>query len=97
MSRYIDANKLKKSLSIPCASIIEIGETIIAQIDDQPTADVVEVVRCKDCKYRDTMPEYEYDDDHEHRTLMGTDFCRWWHDESPNDDDYCSYGERKEG
>ena len=60
-------------------------------------ADVVEVVRCKDCKYRDTMPEYEYDDDHEHRTLMGTDFCRWWHDESPNDDDYCSYGERKEG
>lgn len=53
MSRYIDANKLKKSLSIPCASIIEIGETIIAQIDDQPTADVVEVVRCKDCKKRE--------------------------------------------
>ena len=45
MSRYIDANKLKKSLSIPCASIIEIGETIIAQIDDQPTADVRENVK----------------------------------------------------
>ena len=52
MSRYIDANKLKKSLSIPCASIIEIGKAIIAQIDDQPTADVVEVVRCKNCKHR---------------------------------------------
>lgn len=43
-SRYIDADKLKKSLSIPSASIIEIGNAITAQIDAQPTADVRENV-----------------------------------------------------
>lgn len=66
-------------------------------IEDASDLDVAEVIRCKNCKYRDTMPEYEYDDDHMHRMLMGTEFCRWWHDECPNDDDYCSYGERAEG
>ena len=45
MSRYIDADKLKKSLSIPSASIIEIGNAIMAQIDDYPTADVRENVK----------------------------------------------------
>lgn len=42
--RYIDADKLKKNLTIPSASIIEIGKAITAQIDDQPTADVRENV-----------------------------------------------------
>lgn len=40
--RYIDADKLKKNLTIPSASIIEIGRDVAAQVDDQPTADVVE-------------------------------------------------------
>lgn len=53
MSRYIDADKLKAGLSIPSASIIEIGKAITAQIDAQPTADVVEIVRCKDCFMHD--------------------------------------------
>ena len=53
MRRYIDADKLKKDLIIPCASIIEIGKAIMVQIDEQPTADVIEVVRCKDCIYYD--------------------------------------------
>lgn len=45
MSRYIDADKLKKNLTIPSASIIEIGKAVTAQIDDQPTADVRENVK----------------------------------------------------
>ena len=48
-------------------------------------ADVVEVVRCKDCKYRDTTPDYNI--------FLGGG-CRWHESESPDDDDYCSYGER---
>ena len=40
-------------------------------------ADVVEVVRCKDCKYWQE--------------------CRWGNYETPNLDDYCSYGELKDG
>ena len=47
MSRYIDADKLKKSLSIQSASIIEIGNAVMAQIDDIPTADVRENVKGK--------------------------------------------------
>ena len=47
-----------------------------------PAADVVPVVRCKDCKYN-----------------VGTKKCL--NPDSffavPKDDDFCSYGERKEG
>ena len=40
MSRYIDAQKLKDAIM-----------TALKCVDDAPTADVQEVVRCKDCKY----------------------------------------------
>ena len=48
MSRYINANELKElyegceDLNVKCAVVLQ-------NIDDMPTADVVEVVRCKDC------------------------------------------------
>ena len=45
MKRYIDANKLKKSLYIPYTSIIKISEAIMAQIDAQQTANVRENVK----------------------------------------------------
>lgn len=50
-------------------------------------ADVVEVVRCKDCKYLNSdiaMGEWE-----------GS--CRYWNTHSVMLNDFCSYGERKEG
>ena len=44
-----------------------------------------DIVRCGECKYwqdnNDGYPNPE---------------CRWGHDETPNADDFCSYGERKE-
>lgn len=49
----------------------------------QPTADVVEVVRCKDCKH-----------------LMFSDMygeCSQAHMGIVRPDDFCSYGERKDG
>ena len=50
------------------------------------TADVVEVVRCKDCKY---FQPYEGE---EHKgdcgELIGLESCVY-------EDDFCSYGERK--
>ena len=56
-----------------------------------PTADVVEVVRCKDCKY--------YDGFYSHRCtntdLVDSDDCYARIDFA--EDDFCSYGERKEG
>ena len=51
-----------------------------------PAADVAPVVRCKDCKYwQDNNDGYPHEE------------CRWWHGETPDANDFCSYGERKEG
>ena len=53
-----------------------------------PTVDAVSVVRCSECRFRNTS---WYD-----KRDMLESFCRWDRDESPNDDDYCSYGEKME-
>ena len=48
-------------------------------------ADVAEVVRCKDCEYfQDNNDGYPHKD------------CKWRADETPDGDDFCSYGVRKE-
>lgn len=55
MSRYIDADKIEYTpISEPRGNGIYTDCEIAHkdQIDDMPTADVVEVVRCKDCKHR---------------------------------------------
>lgn len=44
----------------------------------------VEVVRCKDCKYwQDNNNGYPHEE------------CRWGHGETPDENDFCSYGERE--
>ena len=62
-------------------------------IADTPTVDAVEVVRCKDCKH------YK-----EFRTKRNKQIMRLCYRMGKNDmeysvkpDDFCSYGERKEG
>ena len=56
----------------------------IKVIETTPTVDAVEVVRCKDCKYwQDNNGGYPNED------------CRWGHEETPDADDYCSFGERR--
>lgn len=46
---------------------------------------LVEVVLCKDCKYwQDNNDNYPHEE------------CRWGHGETPDANDFCSYGERKE-
>ena len=52
---------------------------------DAPAADVALVVRCKDCKYwQDNNDGYPHEE------------CRWGHGETPDANDFCSYGERME-
>ena len=48
-----------------------------------PTADVVEVVRCKDCRHGSKCTDGYYT-------------CRVDHRLAHDEDDFCSYGERKE-
>ena len=87
MSRYIDADALKQKWLFRGKD----GKPYRDEIDAMPTADVREVVRCKDCKYM-----CHYTDGHlECRLLfelkpIPTTYC------TMNADDFCSYGERRE-
>ena len=54
------------------------ADWIYSFIESQPTADVVEVVRCKDCRKN------------------GTEYCIYDPTVAKDDDDFCSYGERRD-
>ena len=108
MARYVDAEQFEKRLmelfmeprymhdedNYYTAMSIAIDE-----IRHTPTADVVEVVRCKDCKYlmKDIVTEetpYGFDED---RYVFG---CKKFFESSGEWvdvmlDDYCSSGERR--
>lgn len=93
MSRYIDADRFKDTLEMASERMhlicgvkgVDIG-AVIKAVDMFPTADVVEVVRCKDCIYYKS----------------NCCFNRQWDFESSvevplvRENDYCSYGERSE-
>ena len=96
MARYIDADdEIRKWCVLNCGcEPCECGHTfeengtegctLVDFINDQPTADVVEVVRCKDCVHT-------YTD-----TFLGNVVCSN-HDCIPvKPDDYCSWGERRD-
>lgn len=87
MAEYIDKNATVGILeamrrSADCECIKKRLEKAAKRVSAIPAADVVPVVRCKDCKYN-----------------VGTKKCL--NPDSffavPKDDDFCSYGERKEG
>lgn len=60
-------------------------------ISEMPAADVVEVVRCKDCRY---SVKYNCKND----ACYNFTICRRrdYYSEGVEEDDFCSYGERKE-
>ena len=93
--RYIDADALKERLdlvSVDAVTLYEMGinaglHRAEAEIELAPTADVVEVVRCRDCVLRNTpgcAMRYEC-------SKCGGQWS--WE----NNYDYCSRGERSEG
>ena len=89
MARYIDADELYcriKTHTNPYGKPTldyESGVKVLDMIKQSPTADVVEVVRCKDCRHGSKCTDEYYTCKVDHRLA---------HDE----DDFCSYGERKE-
>lgn len=62
-------------------------KAIIAKIKTMPTIDAVSVVRCKDCKHKYQEPW--------NNGVAVEGECEIWHN-ATLDDDFCSYGERKE-
>ena len=83
MSRYIDADAIKYIVSATNdGSVYHIA--FKDEIDKIPTADVVEVIPCKDCKfYQDNNGGYPNQE------------CKWIDGETPNADDFCSFAERR--
>lgn len=91
MSRYIDADKMQANLDELKYVLTEHRYSwITSLIKMQPTADVVEVVRCKDCKHLEIINSREV-----YAKCRMTDL-----EFKPFDIDtrkhYCSYGERRE-
>lgn len=90
MIRYIDAEKLKRSIEAQCRVLRAIGideltemtdvlsAGFIQEIENAPTVDVVEVVRCKDCKHADLFYPY----------------CTIW-EAAIDGDGYCYKGEKE--
>ncbi len=56
MNRYIDADKLIKVVEHWKPYVAK--ESIIKALKSCKTADVVEVVRCKDCRHKDECNQY---------------------------------------
>lgn len=87
MARYIDADALIEEYCGECEADQrgycdrDICATIL-WINEAPTVDAVEVVRCKDCKH---MEWY-----------FGEMTCPYDDDRCVDANHFCSYGERKE-
>ena len=105
MAEYIEREALRDDIRESYLKLQEIYETlryererdicsgelgtfceVLMRIKDFPAADVAPVVRCRDCLYwQDNNGGYPHEE------------CRWGKNETPDADDFCSYGERKDG
>ena len=98
MTRYIDADALlqkweerhRPNFHENTGAYFEYLQTYWA-IKDAPTADVVEVVYCKDCLHRTELP-YVDKETHEPIYDCGYNISPLWGEENG----YCSHGERRE-
>ena len=87
-----------KGIAHPNAYHLTNYTTLILQ--EAPTVDAVEIVRCKDCKYWGDEDGKLQDSDgvlfarcKVHNYLLDGRHTGW----CPRENDFCSYGERKEG
>ena len=97
MSTYIRAVVAAKAIAEKYG--IPLGD-LVDTFADIPAADVVEVVRCRECKYwGDEAGELQRSDGvlfarcKVHNYLLDGRHTGW----CPTENDFCSYGERKEG
>ena len=87
--RLIDANALRDGkFTVPLQNLFSMGwnEAIEAVMQNAPTVDAVEVVRCKNCKHYLLPQGFCSHDRHEYQTQAV------WQE----DDDFYSYGERRD-
>jgi hypothetical protein len=83
---YIERNELIRYAEVELRMQ---GDLFRRAVESCPTADVVEVVRCRDCKYGETST----------CPITGVELfiCRHGHlNRAVEKDHFCSYGERRE-
>lgn len=94
MNRYIDVDKLMNDIECidisDCTDIDDILIEVEKTIDEQPTADVAEVIRCKDCMFYTPYELEGYEGLGDCSQLLGLEFC-------VEDDFFCGYGARMDG
>ena len=91
MAEYIEREALKQSVRIMPRTThpeLVLYSSVQKVISDVPTADVVEVVRCKDCRHFGKNKEYR-------DTKLPFSFCDKFHHNIMTDNDFCSYGEKR--
>ena len=85
-ARYIDADALLKKILYGNSDSIVLRGYAAELVKAMPTADVVAVVRCKDCKHKVLTSDGEYNPEDIVCDYFASDgFC---------ENDFCSYGER---
>lgn len=87
--RLIDAEKLPNDKFWEGMTLKE-KTKVLSWFLSAPTVDAVEVVRCKDCNYRVPISEQQ----HLYRGKPAMHCI--WHSRLCRENDYCSYGERKD-
>lgn len=113
MAEYISREAANKALCEFCGICAEPGDLKECEIVSNysfphiPSADVVEVVRCKNCKHRPEIvdPRRPYGNGLEGPRIdqFGyDDTCPYlcgdsWYNRMPNDDGFCDLGEAKDG
>lgn len=90
MPEYIEREAFRKKLAVGAEYLDEDTLlTVVNLLDCEPAADVVEVVRCKDCKRCDGFPE---PDDIQPNEIG---LCKI-NMLAVKPDGFCSYGERRD-
>lgn len=84
MSKLIDVNEAIVNFGFEWDDIPPTREEFVRFLKKQPTVDAVPVVRCRECEYHEDTSVTEY----EHCCLLS---------KTVRYNDFCSYGERKEG
>ena len=102
--RLIDADRLSEAIydnvPAPYEDASWAKENCLAEIEAAQTVDAVPVVRCRECKYWGDEDGKLQDSDgvlfarcKVHNYLIDGRHTGW----CPTENDFCSYGERKEG
>ena len=87
MDEYIKKSEAVKAIIEHPSKMAVFTEKAIRAIENLPAADVVPVVRCKDCLYKVRTSDGEYNPE--------DIVCSYFMTDGMDSNDFCSYGEKE--